>query len=443
MFRAPRTIALLAPVLVTAVSCATAAPAAARRLAESPEAPAPESTKARHGSGRCTLSLQAAPATPAASGEPVTLAGRMSCPEPADAEGRPVSILARRRGGALEEVATVTTGVEGAFEVSEPVTANTVFLARAYRARRARAVVEVGATITLAGPSGAAAALSTRGRYRRAARAARVTFTGTVVPATDGLRVALQRRWLATGEPWHTVARTRTGEGGTFSFAHGFRSAGQVSVRTVAHMRGGAASYSNELTYTIAQAQNSALTIAAAADPLPAGQSTTVSGVLASGAGHAVLLLARTAGQPYQAVGSVETGEGGAYSFTFAPAVNTTFRVRAGRVESTQLFLGVLPKLSLTSVPAGAALGSSVSFEGTIAGAPAGAPVRLETERGGGRFTTVTSGVLQADGSFALSYAFPRAGTYTLLIRTPAGRTTVGASSEPFTVAVTAPDAEP
>lgn len=85
--------------------------------------------------------------------------------------------------------------------------------------------------------------------------------------------------------------------------------------------------------------------------------------------------------------------------------------------------------------------GSSVSFEGTSVGAPAGAPVRLETERDGGRSVVLTSGTLQPDGSFVLPFTFPRAGTYTLRIRVPAGRDTLSASSESFTTIVADPGA--
>ena len=113
--------------------------------------------------------------------------------------------------------------------------------------------------------------------------------------------------------------------------------------------------------------------------------------------------------------------------------------MRAGTVDSTPLFLGVLPTLSLSTLPVGVTPGAPVSFEGTSAGAPAGAPVRLETERDGGRSVVLTSGAIQPAGSFVLSYAFPRAGTYTLRVRTPAGPDTLGASSESFTTVVADP----
>lgn len=457
-----QTRAALALALVAALFAAlAAAPAQGRRLresAESPgvttespsqttptgEVPAPETPapgprrSARHTGARCTLTMQAGPASAVPAGETVALSGRLACPEAAAAEGQPVTILQQERGAGRRQLATVTTGPGGSFLLNPAVSADSVFRARAGRARSARVPVTVTAAVTLAGPADAGVALLTRGGTPHAGRSNRFTFTGTVAPAAGDIRVTLQRRYLSTGEPWHTIGFTRSDEDGGFSFRKGLRAGGEVGFRAVAHMRGHVVSYSPQLTYTVDQAQNPQLTIAAASDPLPSGQSTTISGTLAEGAGHTVSLFARTPGHAFALLASVQSGEGGAFQFTVTPSVSTTYRVRSGKSASTQLLLGVLPLLSLATPPASAVPGQPTSFQGTVAGVPAGTPVRLEREHVEGSFSTVSSAAVQADGSFVLSYAFPRAGSYTLRVSVPAGPATIGATSQPFTLIVAA-----
>ncbi len=462
MPRSPRHAAVLLVVLLAAGAAAAPAAASAKRLVEAadappttpvgetapgaettaPQTPAPTSEPvAQQGGGRCALSLQPASPSPVPAGEPVALTGRLSCPESAEGEDRQVTILQRERGVPLHEAETVTTGSEGSFALDPVVDGNATFLARSAGARPAHVRLDATASVTLAGPAGAGAALLTRGNARRTGGINRFAFTGAVAPATAGARVVLQRRW-SPGEPWRTVQYARTDDEGRFSFARAFRRSGELSLRAVVHP-GRLASYSPVLTYLVAQAQNPALTIAAAENPLPAGSSTTISGVLAAGAGQPVVLLARSTGARFAPVASAATGQGGAYSFTVTPSTGTSYRVRSGRSSSTALFLGVMPVLTLTTPPSSARLGGPLSFEGTLAGAPAGTPVRLERELPGGRFSALASTTVGPAGAFVFSLEFLLAGNETLQVASQPTGGMLGAVSDPFTLTVSPGEAGP
>jgi hypothetical protein len=395
-------------------------------------APTPHAEPAlRHAAAGCGLTLESASPSPVAAGETVHLDGRLSCPLASEGEGRTVTIVQREHGERRRETFTVTTGEEGRFTLEPVLDADSVFLARSPGARRARLTLEASDAVTLAGP--AAAALATRGPSGSADK--RIAFTGTVAPAIAGARVTLQCRYAA-GEPWRTVKYARTGGEGGFSFSRAFRRSGQLSVRAVLHLGGRHRVYSPVLSYVLGQAQNPALTIASGSDPLPAGSSTTISGVLGAGAGQTVELLARTPGSGWTQLGSAQSGAGGTYSFEVAPTLDTIYRVRSGRQRSTALLLGVMPLLTLQPPPASAVTGTPVAIEGTVAGAPAGTPVKLERELPEGRLVEVARTSSSADGSFALSITFNQAGSCTLRILVSPQTGTVGAEGEPLTVAV-------
>ncbi|HEY2719019.1 MAG TPA: hypothetical protein VGI52_05260, partial [Solirubrobacteraceae bacterium] len=154
---------------------------------------------------------------------------------------------------------------------------------------------------------------------------------------------------------WRTVAFTRTGSEGQFSFTHKFRFAGVVEIVAAAHARGTLHTQSQVLAYSIVQAQNPALTIASAPAPVapvaplsvsdtPAsGTQTTISGV-ATGAPHqTVTLLASTASGAFSAVATAETDDTGAYTFTVAPTQTTLYKVKCGKTRSTLVRVVVSP----------------------------------------------------------------------------------------------------
>jgi len=448
-----QTVALIAALVTSAAVASMPAAASARHQVEvlegTPsgesstglgESPTPGSEPhSRRGRERCTLTLEGGSGAPSQSGEAVALTGALSCPDATAAEGQTVTIFAREAGSALHELSTVTTGPGGSFALHPVLTADTLLLARAPGARQARLALKVTAAVTLAGP--ASAALLTRSATRRAGQVSRFTFTGTVAPAVAGARVALQGRY-SPAEPWRTVKFTRTDEEGRFSFTRAFRRAGELSLRAALRLHGHVHAYSPVLTYLLGQAQDAGLTIAAASNPLPAGSSTTISGVLDAGAGKPVALLARTPGGGFAQVATALSGEGGAYSFDVSPSVDTSYRVRSGRRSSSVLFLGVVPLLSLGALPSSAEAGKPVRIEGQLTGAPAGTRVRLEREEAPERSVTLATTTTGAGGSFSFSLSFLQAGDDTLRVATPASASILGALSESFTLSVSAAEGE-
>ncbi|HEY2717980.1 MAG TPA: hypothetical protein VGI52_00005, partial [Solirubrobacteraceae bacterium] len=215
--------------------------------ATSPEAPA----AARHD---CSITATAS-APEVKSGETVTVSGKLSCPgdEEGEAGEREVTIYQReaRSGSSDPAVAgTVKTAPDGTYEFqSAALSGRSTFLVRYAGARhQARVVVQVSAGVSLQGPQPAGAALA-MGANAAAGGAAKATFSGAIEPAEAGRQVALRVSY--EGGEWRTVAFTRTGPEGQFSFTHKFRFAGAVEIVAVAHARGTERTQSQMLAYSI------------------------------------------------------------------------------------------------------------------------------------------------------------------------------------------------
>jgi hypothetical protein len=424
----------------------------------SAEAPSEGRARPRRGGrgGRCRLSVQLSSPRVIA-GEQVTLTGALLCPGAAIPTGGAVSVFERGRPHAAAtrtEVGAAAIAGDGAFHLTTPALEhNSVFLVRLAGAHGARAAVKVAPSITLVGPTAGAQPTARGGARLRGS--GRLAFSGTVTPAAAGTRVALQRRYTATGEPWRTVAFAHTDANGSFSVAHGFRTAGSVEVRAVARPPGDVAGTSNPLTYVIEQAQNPQLTIHASADPVSPGESLTISGVAAGWAGHQVTLLARTAGRPFTIASTTTADAGGAYSFTVAPLASTSYRAVAGAASAT-LFEGVRDVLTAAlstsgpgSPPSPAAgvgteatieVGEELVFSGTLTGAAAGQAVYLQRELPSGvQFHTVASTTVDATSAYAFTYAFDAPGTWVMRVKVPAGPQSLASASATFTIHVERP----
>ncbi|MGO9489078.1 MAG: hypothetical protein ACLQBB_08655 [Solirubrobacteraceae bacterium] len=384
-----------------------------------------------------------------AAGEAVTLSGRLSCEGTTIPAGETITVYQRQRGAGatLAEAGTASTDSEGDYGLTTaPLTADSVFVVRATGAHQARAVVDVTPVLTLDGPATAGTQLAERAAVGRGIRN-RFTFSGSVAPASSGARVALQRRYLATGERWHTIAFGLLDEEGRFSISRGFHRPGEVSVRAVVHLRG-EGSYSTEpLTYDIVQVQSPLLTIQAAADPDVSGQPTTISGTAGGPVGQALTLLARSAGAHFVTVASGTSQAGGAYSFEVTPLRNTVYRVRSASASSSELFVGVTYALALPSAPSAVAVGEQATFSGTVAPAPAGQIVHLEAESGSGtpagiHYRVLATGSVGQGSSYSIQYAFHRPGSYRVRIAVPPGLEMLGARSEPFELTVTPAESE-
>lgn len=298
--------------------------------------------------GVCTLSA-AASAAQVTAGEAVTISGKLTCPTVEAASGQEVTVYQHEAGASSSTptvVGTATTAADGSYEFHSAVLSmRSVFVVRtAGAAHQARVVVVVSADITLQGPAASGATLAIAGG-RASGVSDRLRFSGVVKPAWAAK--LLELRVQETDGRWRTVAFTRTDAEGNYTFSHSFRYAGEVSVMVVAHMRQERSTRSAPLTYIIAQAQNSALTIHAApatlgpdtttaadvASPTPA---TTITGVAAGAPGRPVVLLARELGSSRLVpVASATTDSTGAYSFTVNPTATTIYKVRCERTRST------------------------------------------------------------------------------------------------------------
>lgn len=325
-----------APVQGAAPAVATeAAPAAAHR-------------------GVCTLSAAASTA-PVTAGEAVTISGKLTCPTLEAASGQEVTVYQHEAGAASPTptvVGTATTDADGSYEFhSAELGTRSVFAIKTASApHQARVVVLVSADITLQGPAANGATLAIAGGHASGVPS-RLSFSGVVKPASAvGL---LELRVREAGGGWRTVAFTRADAEGNYTFSHYFRYAGEVNVMVVAHVFREQATRSTPLTYLIAQAQNSALTIhTAPAEPAPnttaaAGDgsptpATTITGVAAAAPGRTVVLLGRTLGSSrFAPVASVATDSSGAYSFTVDPTATTIYKVRCGGIRSTVVRIAV------------------------------------------------------------------------------------------------------
>lgn len=295
--------------------------------------------------GACSVSATAR-SPQVTAGESVTISGKLTCPSPTDSAEQELTVY-QHASGSTTTVGTATTEADGSYRFqSAALGARGIFIVRyAGAPHGARVVIPVVADVSLQGPAldGAALPMSAG---RAAGGPAKVTFTGIVNPGEAGRQVALKVRY-ADGE-WRTVAYARTDAEGRYTFSHGFRFAGQVSVIAGARPRGTERTKSQMLTYTIVQAQNPALTLrtstaasGAAGDAVAAGEPATLTGVAANARHKTVTLLARTTTGRFTRVATVQSDDVGAYSFTVDPPQTTIYQVVCRRSRSAVVLLAV------------------------------------------------------------------------------------------------------
>jgi hypothetical protein len=189
----------------------------------------------------CQLTIEASSQRITA-GESVTLSGALTCPtgtstthqtntdgqtsaaEQTSAAGQQVALYVRQLGpGAqisqnLAAAQTVSTAADGSYDLTSPILDKTSILQVRVGRHHARVVVKVAPLVTLTQSD--------------------ATFSGTVSPAVEGERMALQISYPSTEEHWQTVAYARVSADGSYSIAHAFHHQGRVNVRTVAHPHG-------------------------------------------------------------------------------------------------------------------------------------------------------------------------------------------------------------
>jgi hypothetical protein len=397
--------------------------------------------------GGCRISLQAS-SNQITAGETVGLLGSVACPTAAAdtaAAATPITVEQRALGAgpsSFVAVGTATANADGTYEFSPPpIDSNAIFRVRFGR-RGAHTTVRVAPTITLDSPTAVAQASTVHGQARASRRA---TFTGTVSPAKPGAVVVLQVAYSSDGEQWRSVAIGHVGADGSYSIAHGFRTPGELTIRTVVHPgRLNTPAASEPIGYEVSQPQNPQLTLQTSADPISSGQTATLSGIAAGAVNQPVTLLARTGHGAFAAIAQTTTDSAGNYSFTQAPSANTSYRVSDATDTSTTLFEGVRYALTLASMPTEWQTGQQVTFAGTVAPSAAGKVVYLQRRNSSGiGFHDVASATVAADLSYAIARTFYHPGAQVMRVRVPAGVENQATASEPVTLQIAAAPAAP
>jgi hypothetical protein len=420
---------------------------------------APASAYAIHGAGRhaghrtaspsggCKLSVNAAPRY-IEDGESALVFGRLSCAEGSVAnqtvtvmERSPVSTPAASAG-------TATTDAAGNYQLTTAaLSANTAFYATALGARSGEKTVRVAPKISLTGPENGSELFTGAGPLvhngARPAYRSRVVFSGTVSPTDAGATVVLQRENANSGSAWYRIGPLATvRSNGSFSIVHTFTLPGAANIRVL--VRANRSSYrsaSEPLSYEISQPQNGALTIFSSAEPVSYGQSTTITGTLAAGAGKTVTLLERArSGRAFVAVANAVTTTGGAYTFASqTPLQSVFYKVTGAGQSSTALFEGVTYTVSNTAVgPTTVKASQPLTFTGTVTPARPGHVVYLQVQNPLGLgFHVADVGIESASGSFSITHSPFVAGPKKFRIKVPGDPEFEGAASPLLTVEVT------
>jgi hypothetical protein len=399
--------------------------------------------------GRCHIGMSVAPRQIVA-GDQVVVFGRLRCASPASAAGQQVQLFHHLLGiPGFSFVQSATTDTSGFYEIvgaDSPLETNRSLFVRSHTARSATRRVWVAAQVTLAGPP--------EGQLQTGFPN-RVTFTGTVSPADVGARVILQRQSATTGSDWHHIDSGLVDASGKFTIVHTFIVPGDANIRVlVRSQRRNIPSTSSVLAYSISQAQNPALTIQASADPISFGEAVTLSGTVASAPSQPVTLLARTRRQHgFAPVAQVTTDAAGNYSFPPQSPVNSTFyrvvlngvcrqpprhKCGAHGLSSAVLYEGVrdvlTAQVSATIVPAG----QPVAFSGTVSPDHTGHVIYLERLNAHDPgFHVIQVGFVGPASTYTLVHQFYFPGTKVTRVSIPGGPENQGATSAPFTIAVT------
>ena len=394
----------------------------------------------------CRVSANAAPRYVEA-GESVLVFGQLSCSHGSVAS-QTVTVMERSPvGAAASSAGTATTDAAGNYQLtSAALSADTDFYSTALGARSRERLVRVAPKVSLAGPPDGSELFTGAGPLvhngARPAYRNRITFAGTVSPADAGATVALQRENANSGEVWRRIGLGVVGANGGYSIIHTFGVPGLANIRVV--VRANRSSYraaSEPLSYEISKGQNPALTISSSSEPVSYGQSTTISGTLAAGAGKTVTLLERPrGGHAFVQVAKAVTTTGGAYMFASqTPLQSVFYEVSGAGATSTALFEGVGYTVNDTAVvPSTVKASQPLTFTGAVTPARPGHAVYLQVQNPlGVGFHVVDVGVENASGGFSLSHSLFVAGTKKLRIKVPGDLEYEGVAGPLLTVEVT------
>ncbi|HEV7941691.1 MAG TPA: hypothetical protein VGP17_02675 [Solirubrobacteraceae bacterium] len=369
-------------------------------------------------------------------GEPVVVFGRLRCPGGGES-AQTVQLFHHLTGQpGSSYVQSVTTNTEGYYEINPAdgvVETSRSFFVVSGRARSRTQQVRVSAQVTLSGPA--------EGSQLLTGKPNQVTFTGTVAPTDVGAEVVLQRQDAENGQTWHHIGDTTVAADGTFTLPHTFIVPGDASIRALVRSQGrNVPSSSNVIAYEISQAQNSALTIEASADPIVVGGSVTLGGKLAGvSTATPVQLFAHTRYGHFTAVAEISTNASGEYSFApQSPLHSTFYKVKAGGQTSAVLFEGVHDLLSVEPPATSVQQGQPLQVSGSVSPQHGGHVIYLEAQDAfGGGFHVIQIGFLGAGSTYDLQHRFYELGNRVLRVFIPGGPENEGAASPTFTVDVT------
>ena len=418
----------------TKLACAAAAAVALTALASAGAAAAGPHHKRPH-PGNCHVTMVAEPRL-VTDGETAQLFGQLLCPNGAVTTGQAVTVFEHSVGSpGFQVLGTPTTGAGGFYSIVTPSLSNdSIFYARVGGARSGSKPIRVAPLVTVKGPA--------ESTQLRTGKHNVVTFTGTITPADQGATLVLQREQSTSFEEWHAIQFGAVGAGGAYSITHKFVIPGDANIRVVVrrHNRASFRGVSNTLSYVISQAENPNLTLESTQDPIPFGQTITLSGVVKAGANRQLTLLARkrTPGAAFVPIAKTTSGSEGKYSFTQAPQENTSYRVSGGGVSSAVLFEGVKYVLTAGVVSSTIQSGQKVTFSGTVTPAHVGHVVYLERENlFGGGFHVVDVGTVAADSTYSIAHTAFGQGKQVFRVKVPGDPAHQAVSSSTFPVDVT------
>jgi hypothetical protein len=385
--------------------------------------------------GNCHVSMYAEPRQ-VTDGETAQLFGQFVCPSGATTSGQTVTVYEHSVGSpGFQVLGTPATGAGGFYSILAPaLTRDANFYARVAGARSATKPIKVAPLVVLNGPTENTQLLT--GKHNV------VTFTGTVTPADQGATVVLQREQKTSSEEWHAIQFGTVGAGGVFTIVHKFVIPGDANIRVVVRRQNRATTrgISNTRSYVISQAQNPNLTLESSQDPIPFGQTITLSGAIKAGANQQLTLLARkrTPGSTFTPVATTTSGSEGKYSFGQAPQENTSYRVTGAGISSAVLFEGVKYVLTAAASAGTVQSGQAVTFSGTVAPIRAGHVVYIERENQfGGGFHVVDAGTVGEDGKYSIAHTAFGQGKQVFRVKVPGDPANQAVSSATFSVTVT------
>ncbi len=211
----------------------------------------------------CSVDLEATPPV-VTTGEPLSLAGTLSCPEAASASGQTVTLFQKvaHVPGFSIAATTTTTGANGAFQFSlSGPEADSMFYVSSDGAKSTRTRVEVaGPQVVIDAPTAGTqlfvgadhTASDSEVQSGAGVQSSAVTFTGAFSPADAGATVALQREYRPGR--WHRIAVGQVEGEGKYSIVHTFFRPGEANIRVVVRFHGRyATSISTPITYQVSR----------------------------------------------------------------------------------------------------------------------------------------------------------------------------------------------